>query len=346
MPRNDLLRALALLIFTNLMIWQPQPSVVADSQRDDQILEDQLNADKIRWAGQGLPVNQVTNVIDSLTSQPVGIVIIDQTTISRAAPGTPIVVNLFSTETPPRPGESRVVSVWGSKLEGCFVEVYVQQAPDGNQLDELAITPTLLELGVNGQLLQLPPNKNAAQRFSRKEYTYPGPYSTMGQGIWYSTRTIFSIDANIAKILANANAVDTRARLTLANGQTVVIRLEKTTAAGWRQAYGFNPSCESPRVAQQRQALGARPLVNAFKLYRDSEAQRMALQWLQSQVPRDTLLEFSRRWRGRTTPQANQVNLIEAARIYKDLRGLNESLDWLQQNIKPELLEEFIRKWA
>jgi hypothetical protein len=87
-------------------------------------------------------------------------------------------------------------------------------------------------------------------------------------------------------------------------------------------------------------------LVNAFKLYRDSEAQRMALQWLQSQVPRDTLLEFSRRWRGRTTPQANQVNLIEAARIYKDLRGLNESLDWLQQNIKPELLEEFIRKWA
>jgi hypothetical protein len=239
-----------LLILATLPGWLlPSTTIAQSKQNTAQVLEDQLNPESMRWAGQGLPLNKAANIVDTLTSQPVGRVIIDRNAVTTTAQGGAGIIDLFGSSIP-QPGRGMVVSVWGSKIEGCFVEVYLQQAPATGRLDQPAMTPTLLEMGVNGQVIQLPPQRNATPKFASREYTYVGPGNVQYRSIWYGNRTLFAIDANIANILASATAAETRARLTLANGETVLIRLEKTTAEGWKQAYGFNPNCQSPKAVK------------------------------------------------------------------------------------------------
>jgi hypothetical protein len=271
-----------------------QPSALAQSKKDPpKVLEDQLNPENMNWAGEGLPLNKVANIVDTLTSQPVGTVIIDRNAVTTSAQGAPLTPNLLGSSVP-EPGLGIAVSVWGSKIEGCFVEVYLQLAPANGRIDQQSLTPTLLEMGVNGQVIQLPARTNATPKFSNKAYTYYGPGMAMYRSIWYGNRTLFSIDATIVNILINAPAVETRARLTLATGETVLIRLDKRIAGGWKEAFAFNPTCRSTRAIQPQPALAASPLVNALNPYRNSPAQHPAVQGWLALVQRPHFLELSR----------------------------------------------------
>jgi hypothetical protein len=315
------------------------------------VFEERLNSESMRWAGKGIPLEETTEVVDSLTNKITGKIVVDRHTVSQGASSGSLSLDLtnlmLGTSFGAIPGRTAVISMWGSKVNGCFVEVHLQHAPVNGKVDLDAITPTLLEVGVNGQVIELPPQASSSngQKYFSHEYSYLGANQKSYNSTWYTTRNLFVVDATIANVLANAPAVETGARLTLANGQKITLRLDKRTAGSWRNTYGFNPTCLSPETVQQRQTLAERPLVNACKLYRDTPDHKAALNWLQSQISRTTMTQFSNSWRAARPPQTQAVNLVDVCKSFKDLRPQVASLDWLQTKVGVEVLQQFVQRW-
>ncbi|MDB9513234.1 trypsin-like peptidase domain-containing protein [Kamptonema animale CS-326] len=80
-----------------------------------------------------------------------------------------------------------------------------------------------------------------------------------------------------------------------------------------------------------------------------SSQQSQALEWLQSQIPPETLLIFADKWRSRLIDKGRgQINLTDACR-YFDRTGKhphqNQALEWLQQQVSQEQLDDFARRW-
>jgi hypothetical protein len=201
--------------------------------------EDDLQTKQgLRWGGQKWPYSQIVEIQDSLVGSPVGRVIIDRHGIDKSDNGV-----LFNVPfSAPAPGKSVFVSLWGSKIEGCYAEMIVQVAP--RQPIELeTIVPTLLELGINGQIVQLVPQKSQPQVGSF-DYTYLVD-ETQQSAIWYMSRQIFFMDSATANLLASAPAEDLKVRVNFGSN-SLIIPIGAETVRGWKQAYQFNPTCQSP----------------------------------------------------------------------------------------------------
>lgn len=319
---------------------------VRSPKNEAAIYEDDLNtADGLRWAGPKLPYRKTVDIKDSLVGVPLGKVAADRHGIGSSVSLFDLVAGTFAH---PVPGRAVYISLWGSKIEGCFVEIVVQLAPNNNNLEKADMVPTLLELGIGSQLLELPPQTNAEPKLLAADYRYfAANLEDEATGTWYMTRNTFVVDSSIAQILSNAPASEVRARLTMLNGQKILIPINKKTVASWKTAYAFNPSCQSPEKLAQQKTLAGKPLLKAFAEYSGSPSQTAALGWLQTQISKPILAEFTQRWRGADAQKAQQrLELVNAAKFYQDIPQQQKALEWLEGKLTKHILDQFLQKWA
>jgi hypothetical protein len=225
-------------------------------KKDDAIYEDDLTTTQgLQWGGKKLPFKKTVDIRESLVETPLG-----KVTADRYLTGNDLDGSIFGRSSQPAPGRSAFISLWGSKIEGCFVEVIIQHAPASGRADPTAIIPTLLELGIGSQLIELPPQSKAQPKIFSQDYSYTSFFGEKTTtGTWYMTRNIFVVDSGIAAILAQAPSKDTRARLTLSNGGKILIPIDQKTVSSWKTAYSFNPACKSPTAVQKPTSTQQKP---------------------------------------------------------------------------------------
>lgn len=204
------------------------------------IAEDDLSTRKgISWGGGNFPYSQVVAIQDSLVNAPVGRVVLDKHGIDESSSGLILIQNPFSS---PAPGKSVFITLWGSKIEGCFVEAVVQLAPEEKIVPE-SIIPTMLEVGISDRIVQLSPQKSRPKLGSFKyKYTVN---KAKRSGTWYMARQIFAIDSGTAKLLSSVSAQEVKARLNFGDDDSLVIPIGVETVKRWKQVYSFNPACAS-----------------------------------------------------------------------------------------------------
>ncbi len=219
------------------------------------IAEDDLaTAGGIRWGGEKWPYSKLIEIQDSLVSSPVGRAIVDRHGIDKSD-GSFLFKQPFSGI---QPGKSVFVSLWGSKIEGCFVEMIVQVAPKKSIKPE-DIAPKLLELGINGQIVQLTPQSDSIQ-VSSYNYQYEqqnGERRIKKSDTWHMARQIFAVDADTANILSNAPDQELKMRINFAKN-SLIIPVGQDTVYYWRDAYSFNPTCTNPNnqpTANEREVM-------------------------------------------------------------------------------------------
>jgi hypothetical protein len=208
------------------------PAAIASETID----EDSLNPQRsLRWAGEGLTFDRVLTIQDTLVAAPVG-----KVTISRDGHDSAPLFQLPFVG--PNPGRITMVSLWGSKIEGCFVRAIVHNAGviEGRNLPSLV--PVKLEMGVNGQIVQLTPNPNSAPQGGVFDYEYTNNGSQR-RGQYTVTDTTFAVNQTVANLLRNARSEQVRVRVTFANGKTQLFALGANSVSQWKEAYSFNPSC-------------------------------------------------------------------------------------------------------
>ncbi|MFM2060445.1 MAG: hypothetical protein RLZZ507_115 [Cyanobacteriota bacterium] len=246
------------------------------------IYEDELTTTRgLRWGAPGLPYNEAADIKDSLVDTVLGKVVPDRHGIGASSLG------LFGPFQGPQYGRLVFVSLWGSKIEGCFVEMIIQYSPSDGQANANEIVPKLLEVGIGSQAIALPPQANTQKSFSQG-YSYEierEKRKYIVNSTWYMTRNTFALDSNIASILSNAPVKQTRARLTLANGETMIIPIGEGTVKKWKEAYSFNPYCTNLNQPQPQQPSTTPPVSTPSKLpskpaakpsQRSSNPQKMA----------------------------------------------------------------------
>ncbi|UJB68358.1 hypothetical protein HRE53_17615 [Acaryochloris sp. 'Moss Beach'] len=230
--------SISLVFAGNSLILEP-----ALADKDDAIFEDNLTT--TQGGAVGVARNSLSkktvDIRESLVDTQLG-----KVTADRHIDGSDLDGKIFGRSSRPAPGRSAFISLWGSKIEGCFVEMIIQHAPAQGRVDPTAIIPTLLEVGVGGQLLQLPPQSSAKPEVYSQDYSYTSFFGkNTTSGTWYMTRNLFSVDSGIASILSQAPIKETRVRLTLSNGAKVLIPLDKKTVKNWKTAYSYNPTCKN-----------------------------------------------------------------------------------------------------
>jgi hypothetical protein len=247
---------IALAIVANSLILLP---LYADSEVEGSMTEDELEIlGGLRWAANGWDFSEVLEIQDSLVDSPLGRVVIDRHGIDRSTNdglGDLIFNSPFAN---PEPGISVVISLWGSKIEGCFAEVIFQHALAEGQNPEAAV-PTLIEMGIGGQIVELAPQPNVQPRYGANSYTYQegeilSNQRVQRQGVLHTGRHVFAIDSTVASILSNAPAGEVKARITFANQDAIVVPIGKKTVARWRSVYSFNPYCAAPTAQVAPQA--------------------------------------------------------------------------------------------
>jgi hypothetical protein len=204
------------------------PMAIANGTVD----EDSLNPRKgLRWAGSGLEFDRVLTIQDALVASPVG-----KVTISRDG-----LDSGFLYKDPffgPSPGRITMVSLWGSKIEGCFVRAIIHNASvvEGNSIRELV--PVQIELGVGGQIIKLKPNPNSEALggiFNYEDGKVRRKYTV--------TDNTFVVNAKVAALMREAPTQPIKLRVTFTNGSTQIFSLAAGSVANWKDAYSFNPTC-------------------------------------------------------------------------------------------------------
>jgi hypothetical protein len=234
----------------------------AIAKEEEAIFEDDLTTTSgLRWGGgRKLPFKKAVDIREGLINTPVGKVVADRFS-KQAAAGA--IYDLFGSS--PYPEDQFLISLWGSKIEGCFVEMIVQFAPPGGEVDISAMVPKLLELGLGTQAVQLPPQTTVEPKLFKQDYSYnssSGGITRTYNSTWYMSRNLFVIDSQIADLLRNAPPAEARARLTFVNGETKLFPIKKETVAGWKSAYGFNPTCRSTSAQAPAPYFAQQPLLS------------------------------------------------------------------------------------
>jgi hypothetical protein len=216
------------------------PSQQAIAQRvEATIPEDALGTQGgMPWGGGKLPFSKIVEIQDGLVGTPVGRVIIDRHGVDNGEATYGIMKSPFSY---PEPVKLVVISLWGSKIEGCFTELIFQWSPRG-EASSKAIEPVMLEMGIDGQVVQLTP-----QNVEPKLYSFGYQYTRDKRAYsatWYMARQLFMMDTTIAEILSNAPTENIRARVTFADDSTFLFPIGKGTVQRWKDAYSFNPACQ------------------------------------------------------------------------------------------------------
>ena len=221
-----------------------QPSY-AQVAVEETIAEDSLNSGGgVRWGGRGWPFSELTAIEETLVGSTVGRIVLDRHGVGSGSSSFAWLASRFSA---PDPGRTVFISAWGSKYEGCFVELIVQRAPITPPLESSAVIPVQLDIGVNGQVIQLTANASDGDAF-QENYTYSNyedGESVEYSSTWYMGRQVFPIDANIAQILGDAPAEEVRTRVTFANDTAEIYKIGDETVRRWQGAYSFNRNCQS-----------------------------------------------------------------------------------------------------
>ena len=217
-----------------------------------ELSEDQLNTEKsLKWGGEGLPFNEVVTVRDPLVNSIVGKLVIDRHGEDNGIQdNSGILAGLFNALTVrapfagPRPGRMTIVTLWGSKEEGCFVKALVHKSPRGGGDDSQNFGPTKMEVGLGTQVVKLTPVAKAVPRMATGSYTYTDDKDEK-TAAFYFTENTFAVNAKVADLLRNAPAGDAKIRITFANGDTKIFPVGQKNVAQWRDSYGYNATCQS-----------------------------------------------------------------------------------------------------
>lgn len=227
------------LVITSLLLMTPTALGEAS------IGEDALNTNQgMAWAGRGLPFDDIVKIEDSLVKAPLGKVVIDR------HGEDPLGVLFKEPFSGPRPGRLAVVSLWGSKVEGCFVQVIVQYAPPNGKATLEGLVPQTLEVGINGQILRLKVRTDAKPKGFQGDYSYTeyeNGANRQYSSTWYMTDNLFPVTASAAKLLASAPKEKIKARLTFADDTTKIVEIGAKNVDRWKEAYGFNSACTPPK---------------------------------------------------------------------------------------------------
>ncbi|NEP02334.1 MAG: hypothetical protein F6K58_27530 [Symploca sp. SIO2E9] len=205
------------------------------------INEDALNtASGVRWGGKGWPFSEVVDIKDSLVGASVGRVVLDRYGSDKSEYSSIFRAPFAS----PLPKRLVIISLWGSKIEGCFVELLVQYAPP-TEFNPESIVPVSLEMGVAGRIVSLTPQSNKTGRYYTQAYSYKDGEQQISAN-WHMGRQIFSVDAVVATALKKAPQEQIRARITFTNGESVLYLIGKETISRWQNVYSANPTCTAP----------------------------------------------------------------------------------------------------
>ncbi len=218
---------------------------VAQKASEASLNEDDLDTvNGLPWGARGWPFSKVTDVKDSLVGTVLGRVVIDRHGVDPSR----LIKSPFSG---PMPGRIVYVSLWGSNIRGCFAELITHYSTVYDENDEAEtqeIVPKKLELGVNGQIVELSPQSGTAEKRFSQNYiytTYENQTEVEHPGTWYMARNLFRIDSSVVNILSSAPPKEVRARITLANDESIVLPIGEKTVKRWKDAYSFNPHCKS-----------------------------------------------------------------------------------------------------
>lgn len=215
-------------------------------KKSSSICEDDLTTRTgLRWGGsRKLPFKRVVDIRECLVDTHLG-----KVTAGRHGKSSFQISEIFGKKQP-FPGERYYISLWGSKIEGCFVEMIVQDAPVNGQVNVPSIVPKFLELGIGGELIQLPAQVSLeTTKILKSDYSYTQYVSGANRNYnstWFMTRNLFAIDSQVLEFLRNAPEGEVRARLTFADDSTQLLKISPETVESWDAAFGFNPTCESP----------------------------------------------------------------------------------------------------
>ncbi|MFM7560924.1 hypothetical protein [Cylindrospermopsis raciborskii] len=224
------------------------------------IEQDSLNITKgIPWGAGGFPFSQVANIKDSLVDIISGKVVIDR----HGEPDS----GLSGPFSQPFPGRFVIVSLWGSNVDGCFLQVVVQKSPNDGQAELQQLVPKTLEIGVNNQIIELERNPSTQVRGFKVPYNYTRAQGTSVNSLignllfpnssnqpaensnkqissnWYMATTLFAVDQGTANFLRSAQPREIRIRLKFENGDARIVRIGKGTVEKWPEVYGFNSKC-------------------------------------------------------------------------------------------------------
>jgi hypothetical protein len=217
-----------------------------------ELAEDKLNTDKsLSWGGQGLPFNDVVTVRDALVNSIVGKLVIDRHGEDNKDQQTGVLGGLFNAMTirdpfaGPNPGRLTIVTLWGSKEEGCFVKAMVHNAPKNTSENARNFVPMQMEVGVGDRVIKLTPATKSVPKTASGTYKYTLTNKSEVTAPYYFAENTFAINGKVADILRNAPAGEAKVRVTFANGDTKVFPIGAPNVARWRDAYGYNPNCKA-----------------------------------------------------------------------------------------------------
>jgi hypothetical protein len=205
--------------------------------------EDKLNPDRgLKWGGESLPLDSLVTIRDSLVNSSVGKLTIDRHGEDN---GDGLALLFKSPFAGPRPGRMTIVTLWGSKEEGCFVKALVHSAPKSGSQDPKSMVPVKLEIGLGTQVVKLNPiAKNAAAKLSSGSYSYQDGDVEKRANMYYTENT-FAVNAKVADLFRNAPKANAKVRITFLDNSTNVFEVGSGNVSRWRDSYGFNPTCSS-----------------------------------------------------------------------------------------------------
>ena len=229
-------RLLFCLCLTGFILLQFMPQKTSAQVVEETLDRDDLNIDKsLPWGVKRWPYSKVIEVQD-LGDTTYGRVVIDR--YGKDDSGG-LVDQPFSKT---KPGKFVFVSLWGSNLDGCYVETVVQIAPR-TDIEPEATLPTLLELGFDGKIFRLP-YKVTNPKIITYRYNYLDGDNAQQRGLWHMNHRIFPIDSNQANELINAPIQDIEARMHFGDSKTIPFTIGADTVERWQDIYSFNSSCQ------------------------------------------------------------------------------------------------------
>ena len=221
--------------FVGITLGQLNPQIA-----NAQIVEESLDRDdlvidsSLPWGIKKWPHSKIIEVLD-LADSVYGLVVIDRYGIDES---NSAITQPFSRI---KPGKTVFASIWGSNLDGCYVETIVQAAPK-NEINPEATLPTLLELGIGGRIVSFSPRETNPEIISYR-YNYLGKNNSQQQSIWHMNHRVFDIDATTASRLSNAPIESVRARMHFGN-KTIPFDIGVDTVERWQDIFSFNSTCQ------------------------------------------------------------------------------------------------------
>ncbi len=241
------------ILFSTLLILGVVLNTTKPAAANADISEEKLNTERsLKWGGEGLPFDDVLTVRDPLVNSIVGKVTIDRHGEDNSTEEkTGFLSNIFNAVTirdpfgGPKPGRMTIVTLWGSKEEGCFVTASVHNAPKNNS-GAKDIVPVKMEIGIGSQVIKLTPVARSTPKTASGNYTYTDDKNERSATRYFSENT-FAINGKVADLFRNAPKGNARVRITFANGDTKIFPIGEKNVARWKDIYSYNPTCTAAK---------------------------------------------------------------------------------------------------